>query len=144
MEKLRVNSFVSVNVNDEGGVIHINVADQSFVKHLLNLIQEFYDRAPEFAQKEKEIDALPEESTDDTLQKLLKKTEYNEQIHREFGDRINTLFGDDVTTKVFGGGVPSVPAWTEFFMLLAPIIQKYKQKKSEQFAKYSPDRNKNV
>lgn len=141
MDKLRVSSSARrIEVNDEGEYITLDLGDQAFLPSLMEIIDDFNAQMPEYQKRAEELDAEPDETEEQRFDKQRKALAYNLEIHRKLRDRLDGVFHDEVCRKVFGGIVPPIDAYAEFFELLTPFIQKYGRERAQKMGKYSADR----
>lgn len=113
MEKLRVQSGITIEVNDAGDTIILNVEDQTFIDRFYGMI----DRL----QKMKEEVEAPE------MEKMGERAQLQTMIGkiREVMKDIDDLFGEGCCRKVFGDIVPGAYLLADFFDQLTPIAERY-------------------
>jgi hypothetical protein len=133
MEKLVRNNdnIVKIEVNDEGEIITLNLADRDFPKRFYTLYENLTKRIEEY---EKQRNAKEEMS-------IAEEIDADLEMHKAMMVDIDNLLGTGTCRKVFGNIVPDVDAVTDFFEQIIPIIQKYGNKRRKKISdKYSPAR----
>lgn len=126
-KKIRVNTGITIEVNDNGDTIVVRVDDSNFV-------DAFYDLLEMMEQKEKEIAASKYENDREKLSFVKEKM-------KEIVRQIDQLFGQDTCKKVFGDIIPSGYAVADFFEQLVPIISEYSDARQKKIAeKYNRSR----
>lgn len=127
--KIRVNSGITVEVNDNGDTIIINAENQCFIDDFMGLNEKL-----EVMTRELEAPELKEMSEREQLHLVMDKT-------REIMADIDTLFGEDACKKVFGDIVPNPYLIADFFEQLMPITKQYMDARQKKIAeKYSKRR----
>lgn len=111
IEKIRVNSGIPVEVNDNGDTITIPVDDMQFMDRYYGMIDEFEDIGSR----------LSAVKTDDTKEQLSAIIEECKRMTEE----IDNVFGAGCSKKVFGDVVPNPYMVIDFFKQLQPIIGRY-------------------
>lgn len=126
-KKLRVNSGITIEVNDDGDVIVARIDDVNFVEDFYNLLEGL----------EKVDEDIKKTSFDNDREKI----RYVSEKTREIMEQIDNLFGEDTCRKVFGDIVPSSYAITDFFDQLLPIFTEYSDARQKKIAeKYNRSR----
>lgn len=126
-KKLRVNSGITIEVNDDGDVIIARIDDVNFVEDFYNLLEGL----------EKVEEDLKKVSFDNDREKI----RYVGEKTRKIMEQIDDLFGEDTCKKVFGDIVPSSYAITDFFDQLLPIFTEYSGARQRKIAeKYNRNR----
>lgn len=127
IEKIRVNSGIKIEVNDDGDTITIPVEDMMFMDGFYGMIDKFTDASTRLSNLQ----------TDDTREQLSAVIEECKMVTQE----IDTLFGADCCKKVFGDIVPSPYVVMDFFDKIVPIIGKYANERQDRIAqKYNRNR----
>lgn len=134
--RIRVESGIKINVNDEGGYIVANVNDNVFVEKFYNLVE----KIEELSKEVKQVDV----NQDD----IESGKAYVDLVKEKTGvvvTEIDNLFGENACEKVFGKGVsPTGYAIADFFDQLVPIFEKYANDRQKKIAsKYSKARKGN-
>lgn len=128
MNRIRVNSGIVVEVNDNGDTITVNAEDQYFIEKFLGL-NEKLDSIAKTDTKE-----LEEKSEREQIGFMIETT-------KEIMTEIDGLFGENACKKVFGDIVPSPYLIADFFEQLAPIATQYMDERQKIIAqKYSRSR----
>ena len=127
--KIRVNSGITVEVNDNGDTICVNADDQCFLEKYYSLIDTL-ESAQEYGNSEEYA----------ALDNRAKANAVVEQMKRIMAD-IDTLFGENACKKIFGDIVPNPFLIADFLSQMKPIIAEYsKQRQSKISQKYSRQR----
>lgn len=129
MEKISLKRGITVEVNDNGDTIELNLEDQKFVDRFYQLI----GKLDEVKKNVNEAN-VRQMSDGDKLQYLIGQTE-------EILTEIDGIFGEGCCRKVFGDIVPNPYLIAEFFEQMTPIIEKYMQERKKKInEKYSRQR----
>lgn len=124
--KIRVNSGIKVEVNDNGDTIIVNAENQCFIDDFMALNEKL-----EVMTKEMEAPELKDKSEREQLHFLMDKT-------KEIMEDIDALFGKDACKKVFGDIIPNPYLIADFFEQLTPIAKQYMDARQKKIAeKYS-------
>ena len=126
---LRVETGVTIEVNDAGECIVARLDDNSFTDKFYNILDTM----------EKTGDLLDEASLDgkNEREQLAIVTERIKMVMQD----IDNLFGVGACKKVFGDIVPSGYAIADFFDQLVPIFEEYANEKQQKIlSKYSNKR----
>lgn len=127
--KIRVNSGIVVEVNDNGDTITVNAEDQEFIDKFFALNENL-----ERITKEMEAPELKEKSEREQLHCLMDKT-------KDIMEDIDSLFGENACKKVFGDIIPNPYLIADFFEQLTPIAEQYMDARQKKIAeKYSNKR----
>lgn len=131
MEKLvRKTSEITIEVNDDGEYIKVNLADQEFPRRFYGLFENVRKHYEEMKEDSKVKDLKPDEVMDAEI-----------AMSKSVMADIDNMFGEGACRKIFGDIVPDVYAITEFFEALIPILKKYgEQRNNEIRGKYSANR----
>lgn len=127
--KIRVNSGIVVEVNDNGDTITVNAEDYGF-------IDKFFSLNENLEKITKEMNALEvkEKGEREQLHCLMDKT-------KEIMADIDALFGENTCKKVFGDIIPNPYLIADFFEQLTPIAKQYMDVRQKKIAeKYSNNR----
>ena len=128
MNKIRVNSGIVVEVNDNGDTITVNAEDQYFIEKFLGL-NEKLDGIAKMDTKE-----LEKKSEREQIGVMIETT-------KEIMAEIDGLFGENACKKVFGDIVPSPYLIADFFEQLTPIAEQYMDERQKKIAsKYNRNR----
>lgn len=126
-----------IKVNENGEYITLNFDDQAFLPRFLNLLQEVENMAAEGEAKEAELQAMAESNDKELFAKISAKANYDLQLCRELGAKIDAAFNDAVCRKVFGDIVPSVTLYAEFFAQLKTMIEGFANESKTKMQKYT-------
>ncbi len=131
-QKIRVSRGITVEVNDAGETIVIDVEDQMFVN-------KFYDLMNDLEQTAKDVDsdATRKLSDRDRLKVMIDHT-------RSIMAHMDDLFGEGCCRKVFGDTVPSPYRLADFFDQIRPIMERYMNDRQKEIARKYTDRRKHV
>lgn len=125
--KIRVSSGVKkIEVNDQGEYILLPLSDDSFVSRFYKLLDEI-KRTGEGLAKSTDT---PDITTVDSIVELEKSVRA----------KTDELFGAETCRKVFGDVLPSMDLFVEFFGLLVPYFEDYKQERLAKMNKYDAHR----
>lgn len=129
MNKIRVNSGIVIEVNDNGDTITVNAEDQGFIDKFFELNELLENLTKKF----KTVD-MKEKSEREQLRVLTDTT-------KEIMAGIDSLFGENACKKVFGDIVPNPYLIAEFFEQLTPIAKQYMDARQKKIAaKYGRQR----
>lgn len=136
MNSLRVNSRAKrIQVNDQGEYITLDFGDQRFLPDLLALMDEFKAVETDYGSRAAEIDAMPENTQDESTAKIAATAAFNLELCTHLKRQVDEAFRDDVCRKVFGNITPSVAAFAEFFDQLSNIIRALRTEQDETLQK---------
>lgn len=122
MNQIRVNSGITVEVNDNGDTIVVNAEDQYFIEKFLGLNDKLENIANTDAKE------LENKSEREQLEFVILKT-------KEIMSEIDGLFGEDACRKVFGNIIPSPYLIADFFEQLTPIAEQYMDERQKKISK---------
>ena len=122
MNQIRVNSGITVEVNDNGDTILVNAEDQYFIEKFLGLNEKLENIANTDAKE------LENKSEREQLEFVILKT-------KEIMAEIDGLFGEDACRKVFGNIIPSPYLIADFFDQLTPIAEQYMDERQKKISK---------
>ena len=126
---LRVETGVTIEVNDAGECIVARLDDNSFTDR-------FYDILDTMEKTSVLLDEAEENGKDEREQLTI----VTDRIKKVMQD-IDNLFGADACKKVFGDIIPSGYAIADFFDQLLPIFEEYANEKQQKIlSKYSNKR----
>ncbi len=129
MEKISLKRGITVEVNDNGDTIELNLEDQK-------LVDRFYQLIGKLDEVKKNVNEanVRQISDRDKLQYMIGQIE-------EIMTGIDGIFGAGCCRKVFGDIVPNPYLIAEFFEQMIPIIEKYMQERKKKInEKYSRQR----
>ena len=113
-----------IEVNDAGETISLPLGDQAFTGGLVELMQTFSEKADELSDAVGKIDKNADSA--EKAAALSDVASLNLRICTEMKEKTDALFADEVCRKVFGGIVPSLSAFSDFFDQLSPFVAKYR------------------
>lgn len=130
--KINVTRGLTVEVNDAGETITIDVEDQLF-------IDRFYRLMDDLEQAARDVDS-------DTTRKLGDRERLNLMIERtkSIMTHMDELFGAGCCRKVFGDTVPSPYRLADFFDQIRPITEKFMSDRQKEIARKYTNRRANV
>lgn len=127
--KIRVNTGIVIEVNDDGDTIRINAEDTGFIDGFYDLVEDMQKMADD--ARSAEVENLGDRE----------KIKWTISETKKLMEKIDGLFGEDTCRKVFGDIVPSFFVLTEFFDQLIPITEKYADDRQKKItAKYNRNR----
>ena len=127
IEKIRVNSGITVEVNDNGDTITIPVDDMQFMDRFYGMINQFQDAA-------NRLSAVKTEETKEQLRAIIEEC-------NKLTEEIDAVFGAGCCKKVFGDMVPNPYLVIDFFNQLKPIVGRYASARQSKIAqKYNSKR----
>lgn len=118
-KKLRVNTGVKIEVNDEGDVIVARLNDNQFIEKFYDIV-ETMEKVSEYMESEE----MRNKDGRAQLDTVNKKTV-------EIMAEIDGLFGTESCKKVFGDIIPSAYALADFFDQLIPIFEEFANEKQK-------------
>lgn len=125
MQSLRLVTGVTIEVNDNGDTITAHLEDATFMNNFYDLTT--YLRNPQVDIHEGQTKQEAIEAVMDYSRKCMKK--------------IDTLFGEGSSLKIFGNIIPSPFMYASFMDKLIPIFKEYQKKREEDILeRYNADR----
>ena len=145
MDSLRIdNGTKKIEVNDAGEYIEFSVVDSGFFRAFFGLLQWFDEQ-----ENRKEIKEM-EEQSDKVISDDGSKINYNaansvidthDKISQEACEKIDNIFGDEASRKIFGSVIPDMYMIADFFEQITPLIEKYSKERNQTInKKYSRNR----
>lgn len=126
--KIRVSRGVKeIEVNDEGETIRLPLSDDGFVSRFYKLLKDVQNKGKEIV---KGGDEVPNIATVDAIVDLSASVK----------SRTDELFGEGTCRKVFGDVKPSMDQFVEFFGLLVPYFEAYRDERLAKMSKYGVQR----
>lgn len=116
MQSLRVMTGLTIEVNDNGDTITANLEDANFMNNFYDLVTFLRNPQVEINENQTKQDAV--DAVIDYSRKCMEK--------------IDKLFGEGSSKKIFGDIIPSPYCYASFMDQLIPIFEEHK-KKREQF-----------
>jgi hypothetical protein len=135
MDSLKINTGIKrIMINDDpDNIITFNPSDVAFAERFYSLISEFEGKLAEFKARSEAIDANTEVDINDIPVNLQDRLDLMRDACIYIRERIDHLFGDGTSQKVFGD-VLNLDCFTQFFEGITPFIQ---TARSEKLAKYN-------
>lgn len=128
-KKIRVNTGVKIEVNDNGDVIIARLDDNQFISKFYDIVDTM-EKVSQYMNSEE----MKAKKGRDQLEAVSTKT-------KEVMAEIDQLFGIDSCEKVFGPIIPSGYALADFFDQLIPIFEEFADERQKAIsAKYSRSR----
>lgn len=145
MDNLRIdNGTKKIEVNDVGEYIEFSIVNNDFFRAFSDLLQWFdgKEQRQDIKDMEKKQKEVVSEDCDkinyDALNGVL---DIREKISKEACDKIDSIFGDEASRKIFGGIIPDMFAIADFFEQITPLIEKYAKERNQSInKKYSKSR----
>ncbi len=127
--KIRVNSGIVIEVNDNGDTITVNTEDQMFLEKFISLSEKFDEITQELHNTE-----IKDKGEREKLRWQIDKT-------KEIMAGIDDMIGEDTCKKVFGNIIPNPYLIADFFEQLTPIAEQYMSARQKKISeKYSRNR----
>lgn len=145
MDSLRIdNGLKKIEVNDAGEYIEFSVVDSGFFRTFFDLLQWFDEQKN---RKEiKEIDeqgdkVVSEDGTEINYDVANNVLDIRDKINKEACEKIDNIFGDEASRKIFGNVIPDMYMIADFFEKISPFIEKYAKERDQSInKKYSKSR----
>lgn len=145
MDSLRIdNGTKKIDVNDAGEYIEFSIVNNDFFRAFFDLLRWFDDQ--ENRKEIKEIDeqsdkVASEDGTEINYDAANNVLDLRDKISKEACEKIDNIFGDEASRKIFGGVVPDMYMIADFFEKISPLIEKYQKERSQTInKKYSKSR----
>lgn len=136
--KITVDSGIKkIEVNDKGECITFSTRDQAFIVGLVALVQDFDKKKEEYRAKLAEVEAMPSDTQEEQIARAVAACDFNMKICGQLKQQVDETFHDDVCRKVFGDITPTVDAFAEFFIQLAPLVSIAQAEQHERVRKYT-------
>lgn len=123
----------TVEVNDSGDTIVLELGSLKFMGELLAIFKEFGEGA-------KTISAQLESADERSLDEISKIAEQADEVCAKIAAKVDGLFGDGTCRKVFGNTVPGIYELTDFLGQVGELIRKFGAESAEinqKIAKYA-------
>ncbi len=145
MDSLRIdNGLKKIEVNDAGEYIEFSVLNNDFFRGFSELMQWFDEQNTQGSIKEMEeqagkvVSGNGDEINHEALNNVL---DIRDKVSKEACGKIDNIFGNEASRKIFCGIVPDMYSIAEFFEKIAPIIEKYAKERNQAISKkYSKNR----
>lgn len=145
MDSLRIdNGTKKIDVNDAGEYIEFSIVNNDFFRAFFDVLRWFDDQ--ENRKEIKEIDeqsdkVASEDGTEINYDAANNVLDLRDKISKEACEKIDNIFGDEASRKIFGGVVPDMYMIADFFEKISPFIEKYQKDRSNTInKKYSKGR----
>ena len=134
MSKITLQSGVKrIQVNENGDCITFDTRDQGFLAEMVALTKYFEAKRPEY----REIEAMPSSTQEEQIARAAAACDFNMKVCEHLKQQVDNIFHDEVCRKVFGNITPTVDAFAEFFLQLAPIVRTAQAERQEKVRKYT-------
>lgn len=141
MDTLHIdNGFKKIQVNDEGECIEFSIVDNDFFGRFSELVKwiEGQEKVIRDMQLQQEKAVAGENIDFEALGNVLA---IRSKISSEVCKRIDSIFGDEASRKIFGGISPDFLAITDFLGQIMPLIESYaKERRKNINCRYSKNR----
>ncbi|EOT29499.1 hypothetical protein C805_00083 [Eubacterium sp. 14-2] len=139
MDSLRVdNGIRKIEVNDNGDCIEFSVSDGGFFKGFSELLQWFDDQKTQQEIKEAEEqgnEVVSYDGKEINYETLRNVVIIRENLSKEVCKKIDNIFGDFASEKIFGKIIPDMFSIAEFFEKISPFIEKYAKERNQTISK---------
>lgn len=145
MDSLRIdNGLKKIEVNDVGECIEFSIVSNDFFRTFSDLLQWFdgQENRQDIKDMEKQQeDVVSENNKSINYEALNKVLDIREKISKEACEKIDAIFGDEASRKVFGNVVPDMFMIADFFEKITPFIEKYAKERNQTInKKYNKNR----
>lgn len=145
MDSLRIdNGTKKIEVNDAGEYIEFSIVNNDFFRAFFDLLRWFGEQ-----ENRKEISEM-EEQKDKVISEDGEKVNYKaannvldimDKISKEACEKIDNIFGEEASRKIFGNILPDMYMIADFFEKIKPLIEKYQKERNQTIdKKYSKNR----
>jgi hypothetical protein len=132
-DSIRIDAGIKrILINDGPDFIEFNPEDVLFVEKFYKVIGDFQAKLKEYQERAKEIDFSASKTQDELPDNLDEQLEFIKDVCKFTHERIDYLFGEGTSEKLFHGA-ESLSMIEQFFEGLIPFI---KQKREQRLAKY--------
>lgn len=145
MDSLRIdNGLKKIEVNDAGEYIEFSVVDNDFFRGFSELMQWFGEKSTQENIKDMEGQAgkvVSDNESEINHAALNNVFDIREKISKEACEKIDNIFGEGASRKVFGGITTDMYSIAEFFEKITPFIERYAKERNQTInKKYSKGR----
>lgn len=145
MDSLRIdNGLKKIEVNDAGEYIEFSIVDNDFFRSFFELMQWFDEQKnkKDIKDMEEQKDkVVSEDGTNINYDVVNNVLDIREKIINEVCEKIDKIFGDEASKKIFGKVIPDMYMVADFFEKIAPLIEKYAKERNQTISKkYSKNR----
>ena len=145
MDSLRIdNGTKKIEVNDAGEYIEFSIVNNDFFRAFFDLLRWFdeQENRKEIAEIEEQKDKVVSEDGEkinyDAANNVL---DISDKISKEACEKIDNIFGEEASRKIFGNILPDMYMIADFFEKISPLIEKYQKERSQNIdKKYSKNR----
>lgn len=129
IKSIRVRSGITVEVNDAGETIVINVEDQNFIDKFYDLLERL-QKTSDYANSK----TYQEQDEHGKVKAIIDKT-------KDIMGDIDLLFGEGACRKVFGDIIPNPYLIADFMYQLEPFTKEYADSRQKMIAtRYNTNR----
>lgn len=118
-------------IGDGPEYIAINLDDRALLPTLTQMVKDLQSSIPGYEKRAKEIDALPANTTDEQIEKLIAMNELSAEVSDVIAGRLNAAFHDDVCKKVYGDIQPDLYALSDLLVQLCEETKTAMQEKND-------------
>jgi hypothetical protein len=141
MDSIRIDTGVKkILINDGPDYIEFNPNDVIFAEKFYELIGDFENKLTEYQERSKIIDANKEVDEYGIPKNAKELMELTHEACDYLRQRIDYLFGDGTSQKVFGN-VLNLDVFTQFFEGITPFIKAGRTAKMKKYMKQVNDAN---
>lgn len=145
MDSLRVdNGTKKIEVNDAGECIEFSVVSNDFFRGFSDLLQWFesQEQRQDIKDMEKQQKEVVSEDSDKINYEALNGVlDIREKISKEACEKIDNIFGEEASRKIFGSIIPDMYMIADLFEQITPLIEKYAKERNQTInKKYSKSR----
>lgn len=145
MDSLRIdNGTKKIEVNDSGEYIEFSIVSNDFFRAFFDLLRWFdeQENRKEIAEMEEQKDKVVSEDGEkinyDAANNVL---DISDKISMEACEKIDNIFGEEASRKIFGSVIPDMYMIADFFEKISPLIEKYQKERNQTIdKKYSKSR----
>lgn len=135
MDSLRIdNGTKKIEVNDSGEYIEFSVVSNDFFRAFFDLLRWFdeQENRKEIAEMEEQKGKVVLEDGEkinyDAANNVL---DISDKISKEACEKIDNIFGEEASRKIFGNILPDMYMIADFFEKFSPLIEKYQKERNQ-------------
>lgn len=134
VDSIKIDSGVKrIAINeDPERVLEINPGDVAFAERFYDLIQDFEAKQADYEKRAEQIDAVQEVNENGVPENIQERLGFLREICTYMREKIDYLFGDGTSQKIFGDAL-SLEMIGQFFQGLTPFVE---QARAEKLAMY--------
>lgn len=139
MDSLRIdNGLKKIEVNDNGEYIEFSVINSDFFRSFFELLRWFDEQ--ENREDIKEMEEQGDKVVSDDGSKINydaanKVLDIRDKMIKEACEKIDNIFGDNASRKIFGSILPDMYMIADFFEQITPLIEKYAKERNQSISK---------